>query len=69
MRSVTRTTPSPRSLDIGQAEIAAGVAVGQPFVVEAQQVQHRRVQVVDVDLVLGGVVAVVVGGAVAEARL
>src|SRR5437588_1383890 len=33
--------------DVGQAEIAAGVAVGQPLVVEAQQVQHCRVQVVD----------------------
>ena len=36
-------------VDVGQAEIAAGVAVGEPFVVEAEQVQDRGVQVVDVD--------------------
>ena len=49
------------AVDVGQAEVAAGVAVGQPLVVEAEQVQDRGVQVVDVDLVLDGVVAVVVG--------
>ena len=58
-----------RAVHVGQAEVAAGVAVGQPLVIEAQQVQDRRVQVVDVDLVLDGVVAVVVGRAVAEAAL
>ena len=36
-------------MHVGQAEVAAGVAVGQLLVVEAQQVQDRRVQVVDVD--------------------
>ena len=49
---------------VGQPEIAAAVAVRQPLVVEAQQVQHGRVQIVDVHAVLDGVVAVVVGGAV-----
>ena len=53
--------------DIGQAEIPPGVAVRQPLVVEAQRVQDRRVQVVHVDLVLHGLVAEVVGGAVGEA--
>jgi len=37
---------------IGQPEIAAGVAVGELLVVEPEQVQDRRVQVVDVDRVL-----------------
>ena len=32
--------------------VAAVVAEGQPFVVEAEQVQNRRVDVVDVRLVL-----------------
>ena len=41
--------------DVGQAEVAAGVAEGQPLVVQAEQVQERGVQVVDVDLVLDGV--------------
>ena len=55
------------AFDIGQPEIAACVAIRQTFVVEAQQVQDRGVQVVNVDLVLRSVVAVVVGRAVAEA--
>ena len=37
---------------ICQPEIAAGVAVGEPLVIETQQVQHRGVQVVDVNRVL-----------------
>ena len=49
------------AFDIGQAKVAAGIAVGEAFVIEAEQVQNRGVQVVDVHLVLGGVVAVVVG--------
>ena len=40
------------AVDVGEPEIAAGVAVGELLVVEAEQVQDRRVQVVDVDLVL-----------------
>ena len=50
--------------DVGQAEVAALEAVGQPLVVDAEQVQDRGVQVVDVDGVLDGVVAEVVGLAV-----
>ena len=30
------------SFDIGQAEVATGVAVGQFFVIQSQQMQHRR---------------------------
>ena len=37
-------------MDIGQAEIAALETIGQLGVIEAQQVQQRRVQIVDVDL-------------------
>ena len=47
-------------MNVGQPKIAALVAVGQPFVVEAQAMQNRRVEVVDVDRVLGDVVAEVV---------
>ena len=54
---------------VGQAEVAAGVAVGELFVVEAQQVQDRGVQVVDVDLVFDGGEAEFVGGAVDVAAL
>ena len=52
------------AVDVGQAEVAAGVAVGELLVVEAEQVQDRGVQVVDVDLVLDGGEAELVGGAV-----
>ena len=52
---------------IGQAEIAAGVAVGQLLVVDAQQVQHGGVQVVNRDAVLDGLEAELVGGAVGQA--
>ena len=51
-------------VDIRQAEVAAGVAVGQFLVVEAQQPQDGGVQVVHVDLVLDRVVAELVGRAV-----
>ena len=52
------------AVDVGQAEVAAGVAVGELLVVEAEQVQDRGVQVVDVDLVLDGLEAELVGRAV-----
>ncbi len=53
-----------RAVHVGQAEVAALEAVGQPLVVDAQAVQDRGVQVVDVDRLLGDVVAEVVGLAV-----
>ena len=56
-------------MDVGQAEVAARVAVGEPGVVQPHQVQDRGVQVVDVDGVFGDLVAVFVGAAVAEAAL
>ena len=40
------------AVHVGEAEIAAGVAEGELLVIEAQQVQDRRVQVMDVHLVL-----------------
>ena len=43
-------------MHVGQTEISAGVAVGQFGVVEAQQVQHCGVQIVQVDFVFDGVV-------------
>ena len=49
------------AVDVGQAEVAALEAVGQLGVVEAQQVQDRGLQVVDVDAVLDGVEAELVG--------
>ena len=48
-------------MHVGQPELAALVLERQPLVVEAQQVQHGGVQVVDVDAVLDDVEAEVVG--------
>ena len=42
------------AVDVGQAEVAAGVAEGEAFVVQAQLMQQRRVQVVQVDFVFDG---------------
>ena len=53
--------------DVGQAEVAARVAVGQPLVVEAEEVQERGVQVVVVDLVFYRGEAELVGLAVGDA--
>src|SRR5262245_17192155 len=51
------------AVHVGQAEVAALEAVGQLRVVEAQEVKDRRVQVVDVYLVLDNVEAQLVRGA------
>ena len=58
-----------RAADVGEAEVAALEAVGELRVVEAQQVQQRGVQIVDVDAVFDDVEAEVVGSAEREARL
>ena len=55
------------SLHIGQALVSAFVEVGEAF--EAQDGQDGGVEVVDVDGVLGGAEAEVVGGAVGQAAL
>ena len=49
------------SVHVGQPEVAALEPVGEPGVVEAQQVQDRGLQVVDVDRVFDDVEAQVVG--------
>src|SRR5947209_1159926 len=58
-----------RTRDVGQAEVAAGVAVGEPFVVDAHQVQDGGVQIVDVHASLRGGETELVGGAVNVASL
>jgi len=47
-------------MHVGQAEVAALEFVSQSFVVNAEQVQQRRLKVVDVDGIFGGVVGEVV---------
>ena len=55
--------------DVGQAVITAGVAVGQAFVVEAEEMQDRRVEVVDVDFILDRSKAEFVGRSVSGTAL
>ena len=52
------------AVHVGEAEVAAGVAVGEAFVVEAEEVEHRRVEVVDVHDVFDGAEAEFIGGTV-----
>ncbi len=52
------------AINVGEAVVAAAVPVGQPFVIEAHDVQDPRVQVVVVDLILHGVPAEFIGGPV-----
>ena len=52
------------SMHVGEPEVAAGVAVGEALVVEAEQVQDRGVQVVHARGVLDGFEAELVGGAI-----
>src|SRR5262249_50251125 len=56
-------------VDVRQAEIAAVVVIGQPQVVEAEQVQNRRVQVVNRDALDGRPVPDLVGFAVVDSAL
>ena len=56
------------TVHISQAEVASAIPEGQFFVVDSHQVQQRRVEIVDVHFLLGGVPAEVVGGSVNESR-
>lgn len=56
------------SEDVGKPVVAAGVAIRQPFVVEAQQMQQRGVQVVDVDTTFFHLEPELVGHTVAHSR-
>ena len=57
------------AVDVGEAVIPAGVAVGELLVVEAHEVEDRGIHVVDVDAVLDGREPELVGGAVAKTFL
>ena len=57
------------AVNIGEPKIPARIAIGKCFVIEAEQMQHGGVQVVDVDLVLHGLEPELVGGAVNRSAL
>src|SRR5262245_33039769 len=54
---------------IGQAEVAAAEAIGQLLVIQAEQMENGRMQVVEVADVLDGVNAQLVGRSVHGAAL
>ena len=51
-------------MHIRQSEVAASIAIGQFLVIETEQVQYGGVQIVDVNLVLDGREAELIGRAV-----
>ena len=57
------------AVDIGQPEVAARVAEGEAFVVEAEEVEDGRLQVVDMDGVHLGLEAELVRRAIDRATL
>ena len=57
------------ALDVGQAEVAAAVLEGQLLVVDAEQPEHGGAQIVDVDNVIGGAIAQLVGCAAGRPAL
>ena len=57
------------AMDISEAEVAALAAEGEAFMVDAELVKNGGVEIVDVNLVLNGVKAELVGGTVGEAGL
>ena len=57
------------AMDVGKTEILAGVAVGEPRVVEAHQAQDSGVKIMDVDGLLHCPKAKFIGGPVHVAAL
>ena len=55
--------------DICQAIIAAGVPIGQSLVIQAEQVQHRRVQIMQVNFTGDRAITEIVGCSMRESRL
>src|SRR5207253_3423784 len=55
------------AVDVGQPVVAPAVAVGQPLMVQPEQVQDGGMQVMDMDLVMDRVPTELVGSAVCEA--
>src|SRR6056297_3534668 len=49
------------AVDVGQPEVAPSITIGQLLVVESQQVQDGRVQVMNVNAVFNGLKAKLVG--------
>src|SRR5439155_2970923 len=67
--ALRQDTPNHFTVDVGETEVAALEPVGEPFVVDAEAVQNRCVEIVNVYRVFEDVVTELVGLAVTDARL
>ena len=54
-------------MDVGEATVDAVVAVGEPLVIDAEEMEHGGVDVVAIDRLFDGFVGPFVGGTVADA--
>src|SRR5206468_10102788 len=54
---------------VRQTEVAPSISIGQFRVVDAQQIEHGRVQIVDVSFLLGGLVSKFIRISVSHAAL
>ena len=52
------------AVDVGEAKVTAGMAEGEFFVVQAEQVKNGGVEVVHVEFAFDGLISPFVGGAV-----
>src|SRR2546426_9841575 len=53
--------------NIGQTEISALCAVGELFVIDTQEAEHSRVQIMDMDRVINSIVTEFIGAAISHA--
>src|SRR5262245_57726566 len=57
------------SMDVGESEVASGIAVDELFVIEPEQVQEGGMQVMHMNRLVDGLESKLVGGAVRDAAL
>lgn len=55
------------TVDVGEAEVATGVVVGEAFVIEAEEVEHGGMEIVHVEAIGDGGVTDFIGGTVGVA--
>ena len=52
------------AVDVGEAEVAAGVVVGEVLVIEAEEMEDGGLEVVDVDFFVSDMEAEIIGAAI-----
>ena len=59
--SLRQNSSHDSAVDIGQPEVAAGIPIGEPLVIEAHEVQNRLVKVVNMNRVFYGLKTKLIG--------